>query len=78
MRLLHVRWIVLLLAPLPATACWEDAGLRCGVSPLLLCAIAGVESDLNPAALNETHRKRTGTYDIGPMQVNSSHFPESD
>lgn len=62
------------LVPSLAAACWEEAGKRYNVSPQLLYAIAQVESSLNPAAVNNGHRMRTGTYDIGLMQVNSSHL----
>ena len=62
------------LAPSLAIACWEEAGKRYNVSPQLLYAIARVESNLNPAAVNNSHRRRTGTYDIGLLQINSSHL----
>jgi soluble lytic murein transglycosylase-like protein len=51
--------------------CFEDAGRYYGVSPHLLWAIAKVESNFNPRAIN---RNKNGTYDIGLMQINSSWF----
>lgn len=76
MRLLPVATVAALLFALPgwAHACWDEAGQRYGISPQLLYAIARVESGLNPQAVNLTHRQRTGSYDIGLMQINSSNL----
>ena len=55
-----------------AHACWEEAGLRYGVNPSLLVAIARTESSMNPNAINHN---RNGSYDLGLMQINSIWFP---
>lgn len=53
-------------------ACFDDAGLHYGVSPLLLKAIAYQESSLRPEAFNQ-NRDKTGSVDVGLMQINSVH-----
>jgi len=72
---LHLAGLVLLLcAPALAQACWEQAAHHYQVPADLLVAIARVESRLNPQAVNRAHFARTGSYDIGLMQINSSHL----
>lgn len=74
---LSMRTVVFALALTPAAAfsCWDQAAQRYGVSAALLYAVAKTESNLNPLAMNLSHKERTGTYDIGLMQINSGHLP---
>lgn len=55
--------------------CWDEAADRYGIHPGLLYAIAEVESSFRPTAYNRGHTARTNSYDIGVMQINSSHLP---
>ena len=67
-------WVLSLCEPLRAWGCWNEAAQRYGVEAALLYAIARVESNLDPKAVNRSHLQRTGSYDIGLMQINSSHL----
>ena len=51
--------------------CFDEAGVEYGISPQILRAIARVESNFQPRAIN---RNRNGTYDFGVMQINSSWY----
>ena len=69
----------LLLLSLQASAfCFQDAGSRYRIDPLLLKAIAMQESGLNPHAINRNHDRhgRVTSTDYGLMQINSTHVPE--
>jgi soluble lytic murein transglycosylase-like protein len=48
--------------------CFDEAGAQYGINPQILRAIAKVESNYNPRAIN---RNTNGTYDFGVMQINS-------
>lgn len=52
--------------------CWTSTGERYRIDPLLLVAIAKVESSMDPKAINWN---KDGTCDLGLMQINSSNFP---
>jgi hypothetical protein len=49
--------------------CFEEAGALYGINPQILRAIAKVESNFNPRAVN---KNSNGTFDFGLMQINSS------
>jgi soluble lytic murein transglycosylase-like protein len=69
-----VAALALLHSTAVRAACFEEAGLLHRVDPQLLCAIAMVESSGNPEAMNLGHLERTGSFDIGLMQINSGHL----
>lgn len=73
---MRMVWILLvLLLPLPASAfCFQEAGLRYRVDPLLLEAMGIRESNLRQQAVNQ-NRDRSGkvlSTDYGVMQINTS------
>ena len=72
MRTLPIALTVLCLAGPAQANCWQLAASRYHVDPLLLYAIAKVESGLNPRARNIN---ADGSQDIGLMQINSRHLP---
>lgn len=55
--------------------CFEKAGAEYNVNPLLLQAMAQVESTMQSQAINTSHQERTKTVDIGLMQINSGNLP---
>ncbi|VVD74811.1 transglycosylase SLT domain-containing protein [Pandoraea anhela] len=63
--------LAMLFSPPARADCWDIAAERYRLDPLLLYAIAQVESNLDMKARNAN---RNGTYDIGLMQINSSHL----
>jgi soluble lytic murein transglycosylase-like protein len=69
---LPIALIVLCLTGTTQANCWQLAASRYHVDPLLLYAIAKVESGLNPTARNINS---DGSQDIGLMQINSRHLP---
>lgn len=73
---MRMLWLALvLLMPLPAAAfCFQEAGQRYHVDPLLLQAIGVWESNLRQTAVNQ-NRDSTGkliSTDYGVMQINTS------
>ena len=74
-RLVRMATVMTLALSASASACWDEAAKGYGVNPWLLYGIAQVESSLDPHALNLRHLQRTGSYDIGLMQINSRNLP---
>jgi len=54
-------------------SCWEKAAHTYGLDPWLLMAVAKVESNFNPNAINRANRNKS--VDVGLMQINSYWFP---
>lgn len=52
--------------------CYDYAGSQFGISPKLLSAISQVESNQKSGRISKVNSN--GTYDMGIMQVNSSHL----
>jgi len=72
MRTISFFYCLLLLLASHAAAedlCFDEAGAQYAINPQILRAIAKVESNYNPRAVNWN---RNGTYDFGVMQINSS------
>lgn len=70
--------LALLCAPGAGAFCFEAAGAKYQIDPLLLKAIGQQESSLNPTAINTNKNKKTGkvtSTDYGVMQINSRHLP---
>lgn len=68
----RMLFLLVILSQSALANCWDKAAHYYHVDPYLLFAIAKVESGMNPQAVGVN---QDGTYDVGLMQINSSHFP---
>lgn len=69
--------LLILVCPRVYAFCFESAGAKYHIDPLLVKAIAIGESSLRPEVTNINRDKKTGqalSTDYGLMQVNSSHI----
>ncbi|WP_426575568.1 lytic transglycosylase domain-containing protein (plasmid) [Xenorhabdus stockiae] len=69
--------LLLFLSTQAQAFCFEEAGLRYKIDPLLLRSVAIVESRLNPQAVGKNRDKqgRITSRDYGLMQINEIHIP---
>lgn len=73
-RLAHLAFALACLVSSSSRAdCFDSAATFHHVNPLILRAIALIESRGNPKAVN---KNANGSYDFGMMQINSIHLPE--
>lgn len=68
-----VLWTTLCLSTSVFADCFDSAATYQHVNSTVLRAIAVVESNNNPRAIN---RNKNGSTDIGLMQINTIHMPE--
>lgn len=75
----HWTFVAAISLAIPGGWAWADCfahhAARFGLEPELLRAIALVESGGRPHAVNGAHQGRTGTRDLGLMQINSAWLP---
>ncbi|HEY6872425.1 MAG TPA: lytic transglycosylase domain-containing protein [Geobacteraceae bacterium] len=74
-KIANLAVALLLLGATGAAAepfCFDEAGTQYSINPQILRAIAKVESNFNPRAINWN---TNGSYDFGVMQINSSWAP---
>ena len=64
--------VVMAATAAQADDCFSTSARRYGLDASLLRAVAGVESNMQAGAVNRSHLARTGTVDVGLMQVNTS------
>ncbi len=69
---------VLHLSPSANAFCFNEAGTRYKVDPILLRSMAIVESGLNPNAIGKNRDKKgqVTSRDFGLMQINERHIPK--
>lgn len=77
MKLL-IAALMLLFSPIAHSFCFDAAGAKYKIDPLLIKAVAIRESSLNPKAINNNKNKagKITSTDYGVMQVNSTHIPK--
>lgn len=73
---LFLTTFLICASPAKAT-CWDEASAQHGIPSDVLKAIAKVESNFNASAIRRPFKagNKDGSYDVGLVQINSSHFP---
>lgn len=74
MKTKHLAPMVIMLLSMNVESqafCFSEAAQRYGINEKILIAIAKVESNFNPSAININ---KNGSVDHGLMQINSQHL----